>query len=125
VTPEFDGKFLVDEWRDDELLPDEAPLAALYLLAPMKPSADRPAAARHQLPPMHAMLGAAQQGKIAMLLGKAEGGIVARRMAALAARIPVYRLEVSRELDRVGDVADTICSWHGAPRRAHAVVASS
>jgi hypothetical protein len=125
VTPEFDGKFLVDEWRDDELLPDEAPLAALYLLAPTKPSSDRPAVARHQLPTMHAMLGAAQQGKIAMLLGKTEGGIVARRMAALAARIPVYRLEVSRELDRVSEVADTVCSWHGAPRRADAMVVSS
>src|SRR5262249_46876008 len=90
-TAEFDGKFLVDEWRDNELFPGEAPLDALYLLAPVRPSPDRPPVARRRLSPTEAVLGVAQHGKIALLLGKSEAGIVARRIGAVASKVPVYR----------------------------------
>ena len=114
TSAEFDGKHLIDTWGDRELCPGEAPLVALYLLAPVAPSAERAAVVRRQLSPMHAMLGVAQQGKISALLGKTEGGVVARRIGALAAKVPVYRLEVSRSLDRLTDVVAQLHQWHHA-----------
>jgi hypothetical protein len=114
TTSEFDGKVRIEEWRDDELSAGEAPLAALYLLAPVSPAPDRPAVARRRLKPIEAMLGVAQQGKISMILGKTEGGTLARRMAILATRVPIYSLQVSRSLERLNEVVDQMHAWHCA-----------
>jgi hypothetical protein len=125
TSAEFDGKRLVDEWRENELFPGEAPLVALYLLAPVQSGANRPAIARRELPPIQAMLGVTQQGKISMILGKTEGGVVARRMAALVGKVPVYRLEVARSLDRLEEVVTQLHQWHHAVEEPSTVGASA
>jgi len=88
------------------------PLGAVYLLSPVAAGAE-PAARRERLSGAQAMVS---------LLGNARsGGLAAQswvpalleRCARLAASTPVYRLEIARDLARVGEVVAEIVGWHG------------
>lgn len=112
VVVEGSGKYRVHDRPRLRPVRRKAPLVALYALAPKTPVPGEPAAQRTLLPPTRAVLALVGQSKLGPLLGGSEGPVHFRRAAALAGTVPVYTLEVVRDLDRLDDVVDTVLEWH-------------
>jgi hypothetical protein len=89
------------------------PVAALYVLDPVRALADGQAVGRTLLPPVRAAVSLVQHSKLGSLLGGAEASIVLQRCAALVRQVPVYSLQVVRDGSRVVEVADRLIAWHG------------
>jgi hypothetical protein len=99
------------------------PLEAVYLLAPAGEGASRPVrpdrpVRRVRLPAVQAAMALVSQMKLGPLLGGSEAPRVLRACAALSGRLPVYRLEVVRDFELLGEMVDTVVAWH-APTGAH------
>ncbi len=89
------------------------PFAAVYLLAPFRPDNVR-TIRRERLPYVPATLALLGQAKIGALLGRALRATLLQRLSALATQVPVYRLELPRDYDRLDELTDTLWSWHAA-----------
>lgn len=127
VRREEDGgtpksKNAMDAPPDGKLMFESVPLAALYLLAPVKPAPDRPAARRVHLPDIPAALSLITHAKLGPMLGKSEAPVALDRAVAIARKVPVYRLEVVRDFDRLPEVIGQVMDWHGANQQAPARV---
>ena len=88
------------------------PLAALYVLSPVREAPDGQAARRTRLSVMEAALVMLGHAKLAPLLTGPEAPNLFRHATALASCVPVYRLEIVRDFDRLDDVVATIRGWH-------------
>lgn len=107
-----EGKVLVDDLHGSERVQETLPLSALYLLAPfVDDGAGRPVG-RTRLPPTTAAVLLVAHAKIGSLLGGSEAPVLFGRAAALAARVPVYRLEVPRDFKRLHEVVAEIRESH-------------
>jgi len=51
--------------------------------------------------------------KIGALLGKSEAPRVFDRAVRVASRVAVYRLDLPRDFERLGDVVTRLIAWHG------------
>ncbi|MCG8469488.1 MAG: hypothetical protein MJB57_14990 [Gemmatimonadetes bacterium] len=100
-------------WSADDIGASAAPLAGLYLLAPFDPAA-RSEPRRVRLDGMTGALALVGHSKIGGLLGPAHQIEGLDRACALADHVPVYRLEVPRDLDRLPALVDAVFRWHGA-----------
>ena len=113
MAPEPDGgKLVAHSLSEAEVATTSAPLAALYLLAPVRARDDAGSAHRQLLPAVEATMGVLQHAKIALLLGKSEGGVLLQRAAALSNATPVFRLSITRELSRLPATAQQVMAWH-------------
>ena len=63
---------------------------------------------------LEATLALVQHGKSAALLGKDEAGTALARASALARSVPVYVLDVVRDLALLDEVAAHVVAWHAA-----------
>lgn len=115
-----DWRMGLSDKRTFDLLPDSlvehdaVPLAALYDLIPID-RADAPPGElvrRTPLPAAHGAVTLMSHSKLGPLLGGAESMRIFDRCATIAATIPVYRLEVARDLESVDKVGETIARWH-------------
>lgn len=95
------------------------PLLALYLLSPVDEDA-RPGVRRERLEGRRAALAVLGQVKLGTLLARWRGGDLLRACAELAERVPVYRLEVARDLERLEETAQFVAGAHGGHGRAGA-----
>jgi hypothetical protein len=118
-------KAQVGDFALDELMRERMPLGALYLLRPVKAENGAAAVRRVQLAPMQAAIALVKNTKLGGLLGKSETPTVLRQAGAVAEAVPVYLLEVVRDLGRIAEVVETIMSWHGQPSGAPATAATS
>lgn len=109
-----DGKRVIDERADARRILDPAPLAAIYLLAPVRAEHTDQVVQRRLLPARLAAMSLVRHAKIGALLGGTEAPLVIERAAAIARSIPVYELTVVRDLDRMNRVVDQLMAWHGA-----------
>jgi hypothetical protein len=99
-------------WDDAERVAlSPVPFAAVYLLAPFTPDATRPVR-RERLSHVSATLALVGQAKIGMLLGPAWRATLLSQFAELATAVPVYRLELPRDYSRLGELTETLWSWH-------------
>jgi energy-coupling factor transporter ATP-binding protein EcfA2 len=89
------------------------PLDAVYVVAPRR-APGAPPASRRRLSELEATLALVQHGKSAALLGKDEAGTALARASALARSVPVFVLEVARDLALVAQVASQMMLWHSA-----------
>ncbi len=96
---------------------EPAPLAAVYLLAPVIASASdqRPAVIRTLLSPTTAALALIGNGKLTPLLGQRQAAIALRRAIDVARVVPVYTLSLVRDFSRLQEVVEQILAWHEAP----------
>lgn len=92
---------------------DPVPLAAAYILTPVGPGATT-IAERNSLPGVRAALSLVEHAKSGALLGKSESSVVFDRAVRVAQHVPVYRLEIARDLHRVGAVAEQLVEWHSS-----------
>ena len=107
-------KHVVRHLPDDRLMLSlGGPLRALYLLAPVRAIEHGVAARRTRLPVVPAVPAVAQHATLAPLLGGAEGAMLFHRVAELVQTIPVYRLDVVRDLARISEVVAQVLTWHG------------
>jgi|SRR5712664_2674422 len=95
----------------DKLMLDAVPLVAIYLLRPVRDTGGADAATRTNLPPVRAALSLVEQAKSVALLGKTEAPALFNRAVAVARNVPVYLLELVRELHRLPDVARQLTQW--------------
>lgn len=94
-------------------LPDRVPVGALYLLTPVRPG-DAGGPSRERVPPTVAAVTLAAQTKMAGLLGVGARAVQLERASVVAEEVPVYRLDVPRDLDRLPELVDRLMTWHDA-----------
>jgi hypothetical protein len=87
------------------------PLAAVYLLVPSRPDASAHVT-RTRLSGVAAALALLGQAKIGALMGPSIRATLLGRMAELAERVPVYRLDVPRDFDRISELTSQLWRWH-------------
>ena len=88
------------------------PLHAVYVLVPRAFDAAPALLRRERLGALEATLALVRHGKLAPLLGGDEAATVLPRASAVANAVPVFALEVARDLSRVGDAARVLAGWH-------------
>ncbi len=113
-----DGKNVVDTRDDDRMMLQKAPLAAIYILDPVPFIPGDRVLRRISLAPRMAAMQMITHNRIAPLLGAAEAPTLLDRTTALATRVPVFRLEIARDLEHLDGVVDQLLEWHraSAPR---------
>ena len=110
VAPEIGDKVIV---RDAPVAAERwLPLEAIYVLVPRASEKGGPLVRRERLGSLEATLALVQHGKIAPLLGGEEAASVLPRAGAVANAVPVFALEVARDLERVGEAARELAGWH-------------
>lgn len=100
--------------RDAPVAPERwLPLEAIYVLVPRASDATPVLIRRERLGSLEATLALVRHGKIAPLLGGEEAASVLPRASAVVSAVPVFALEVARDLERVGEAARVLQGWHG------------
>ncbi|HET7620741.1 MAG TPA: hypothetical protein VFK39_02450 [Gemmatimonadaceae bacterium] len=113
------GKVIVQPDEATRTTRSELPLAALYLLQPMRTELAVESAERIPLAGVAAAMALLPQTRLAPLLGKSEAAVLLDRAVRLAAVVPVYTLRVARDFARLDEVVSRLLSWHGGAARAH------
>ncbi len=67
------------------------------------------------MPAVAAALALVGQAKVGGLLGPTNAAGLLEQCARLSAEVPVYRLAIPRELDRLDELVRRIGEWHDAP----------
>jgi hypothetical protein len=108
-----EGKTVVAPAAFARIARSAAAPTALYLLAPRPPGADRPAARRIPLDAVLAPVALVGRSRLGGRFDGFEHAAILDRLIQLTARIPVYRLEMDRDVDRLDAAVDEIAGWHG------------
>lgn len=93
--------------------PCVTPLSAVYLLAPANRPYGEPAACRDRLAAVPATVALLRHAKLGPLVGGAEATRLLDQASNVAHVVPVYRLEIARDLDRLPEAVSSIMTWHG------------
>jgi hypothetical protein len=94
---------------------EPAPLAAIYLPVAVTDLEDDLSVSREVLAPVRAAASLAHEKKLTDgLIGLADAGSMLEWIASVTARVPVYRLAVLRDLERLPDVVRVVMGWHAA-----------
>lgn len=112
--PELDtreGKRVVTGLEVERLQREPAPLRAIYLIAPVDPQARE--VERIELSPTLSAISVVAHVKIGRMLGPESAATMLERAASIARRVPVFRLVLPRDLDRLPAIAGRILDWHG------------
>ncbi len=120
----YGGKHVLTSIDEDRLVLGPMPLSAIYVLVPVQPDSRTPAAQRELLSPIQATLALIRHTKGAFLLGKSESAVLLDRAGNLARVVPVYRLLVARDFDRLPEVVEQLLEWHGLPSSEPALAAA-
>lgn len=106
------------EWRHldrrgtDEVMDDWRPVAALYVLQPQRANTMSVPATRELLSPAEAAISVIRFAKLGALLRGTLALDYLDRATRIAGRIPVYTMRLTRDLDRLDDVASQVAEWH-------------
>ncbi|MGH7603743.1 MAG: hypothetical protein ACRENK_07080 [Gemmatimonadaceae bacterium] len=112
-----DGKHVIDGLDDDCVMLSKAPLSAIYVLCPVAFTPGARVLKRTNLSPRKAAIELITHNRIATLLGATEALLLLDRATSLAKEVPVFHLEVARNLEHLDGVVDQLLEWHGAPFR--------
>lgn len=98
----------------------EAPLVTCYVIRPA--AVDSHVVRRERLSPVHAAVACVSFSKLGSLAGGTEAAATLDRCAGLAGAVPVYAVDVARDLRRLDDAAAELLAWHHriAPNAARA-----
>jgi hypothetical protein len=109
------GKLSLSERLGDDLVETrETPLSAVYVLCPV-PAGDGAGAARTAMPPIAATMALVQNAKLAKLLWGEEAERLLHLVAEVSRRVPVWTLDVPRDLDLLPGVVERLLEWHAVP----------
>lgn len=96
----------------DKLMFDAVRLTAIYLLRPVSATGDSQPVKRTKLPGVRAALALLEHIKSGTLLRKAEAPALLDHATTIAREVPIYLLEVLRDLRRLPEVARQLAQWH-------------
>jgi len=114
VAPEQVAPKLQISWKGPARNATEAfPLAAVYLLAPIKADGGGQVS-RTRLCGVEAALALLGQTKVGALLGVERRAELLHRLVELGDRVPVFRLEIPRDFGRIGELTSGLLGWHAA-----------
>ena len=114
VTPDQVAPKLQVAWSGaDRNATAAVPLAAVYLLAPIKPESGG-GVSRTRLSGVEAALALLGQTKVGALLGVERRSVLLHRLVDLGEHVPVYRLEIPRDFERIGELTSSLLGWHSA-----------
>jgi len=113
IAGSSDVKKTFGQISDDARRLTRAPLAALYLLESVPEGTIAEPVERRTLVGPEAVFGLLGQTKIGALLGGAEAPTVFASVVALAEGSAIYKLRVTRDYARLGNVVERIMAWHG------------
>ncbi len=103
-------------WRESpQAAPQSAPLVAVYLLAPVRPDGSQEAV-RERVPSVLATVALLGQAKIGTLLGVQNRARLLQQLSALVEQVPVFRLQVPRDFERLPDLTSKLWGWHASER---------
>lgn len=119
IAGKFPGALLRDGWKNtlmnmprDRLAWSRVALDSLYLIAPIVDPRSEDTVRRSRLKPMEAAVALAAHAKISDLFSPVEAGKLLQWIAQIVSRIPIYHIEVPRDLERLPSVAEQIIAWH-------------
>jgi hypothetical protein len=95
----------------DKLMFDAVPLTAIYLLRPVSDTGESHPVKRTQLSGARAALSLLEHIKSVTLLKKSEAPVLLDHATTIAGAVPIYLLEVLRDLGRLRDVARQLAQW--------------
>lgn len=109
------GKLSLSERLGDDLVETrERPLTAVYVLNPVAPG-EGASATRTAMPPIGATMALVQNAKLAKLLWGEESERLLHLVAEVSRRVPVFVLDVPRDLDLLPAVVEQLMEWHAVP----------
>ncbi len=114
-TASFATKHHITDLLEDQLEQRHVPLEALYLLSPQSRLPGSAAVQRSSLGALPAALTVLAHLKLGTVLGASEAPALMRGAISVARAVPVYRLEIVRDLERVDEAAAQLASWHKRP----------
>lgn len=88
------------------------PFRAAYVLNPVTELAGGAAADRERLDAVQATIALVMHSKLGQVLTGAESPVVLSQAADIARFVPVYGLNVVRDLERIDEVAQLLFGWH-------------
>lgn len=112
ATHPVTGKYHVSEFPPDRVERRRVALGALYELAPVESGAHGPVVHRIPLAGPHAVTTLLRHSRAGTAIGRAEAANLFVRASDIVRSVPVYRLEVGRDFDRLDDVIERISAWH-------------
>jgi hypothetical protein len=119
------GKVVIQPDESSRTTRSELPLAALYLLQPLRAELAAESAERIPLAGVAAAMALLPQARLAPLLGKSEASVLLDRAVRLAAVVPTYTLRVARDFARLDEVVSRLLAWHGGAPRAGSLTAAA
>jgi hypothetical protein len=120
VRTGIDGKLIAGPLASARIATGPSPLVALYVLTPVVAAPQGAAATRQRVSSWRAAMELVRHSKIGALLGGPEARLILERATSIASAVPLYALEISRDLDRLPEVVRQIVDWHGADRASRA-----
>lgn len=106
------GKYHLNEMPRERVEGRRVPLAALYELAPVARDHARTPAQRTRVAGPMAVTTLLRHHRTGAVIGRAESARLFTRAGDVVRTVPVYRLEVARDFDRLDDVVALIRGWH-------------
>jgi hypothetical protein len=110
------GGRVVDELPDEKLMTERVPLSALYLLSPVDRAQAAEPVRRVPLPSFQGTIAVLGHAKMGSLFRESEATANFERAAAVTRALPVYQLEIVRDLDQLDEVTRCIIGWHADER---------
>jgi hypothetical protein len=112
-----DDKLVVRDLAPHEVTTGRVALGAVYVLAPVRASGRAGAVHRRALTAVESTLALVHHAKISALLARGEAGALLATAGVVARAVPVYVLEVARDLERLEEGAAQLSRWHGVAVR--------
>gem|GEM_PF-317271 len=110
-----DGKIRTPPLPLPRILSRARKLEALYLLQPVRAGDGGESVERLPTHGPEAVANVLGQTKIGGVLGPGFVPDLLRQVSGIARQVPVYRLRIVRDLERLPEVAERLLSWHGTP----------
>jgi len=111
------GKYHVSSLPEHQVERRRLPLAAVYEITQATPDPEAPAVRRIAVNGAAAVAILLRHNRLGTAIGASESANLFTRAADLARSVPVYRLEITRDLTRLPEVAEQINAWHLAGTR--------
>ena len=112
MPDESSRKVLFNHLSPESVETTGVPFAAAYVLVPVQPSANRPAATRSRVGHIEGALAMVEHAKLGALLTGEDAARVLKAAGIAASSVPVYLLAMVREMDRLPEAASIVTRWH-------------
>ena len=109
------NKYHVSALPDAQVERRRLPLVAIYDLAPVSSSAGAPAVERIRVKGPRAVATLLRHNRTGSAIGGSESTNLFLRASDIVRAVPVHRLEIARDFDRLGEVVSRIIAWHSSP----------